>query len=91
VSRYDWDPVKAEANWRKHGVAFEEAAEMLDGDRFYERPDVQHSLGEDRVRTIGFTPTGSLIVVITSVSGPRPRIISARRATKREHDDHVGG
>lgn len=90
VSRYDWDPVKAEANWRKHGITFEEAGEMLDGDRFYERPDVEHSLGEDRVRTIGLTPMGTMIVVITSQSGLRPRIISARRATKREYDEYVG-
>ena len=91
MSRYDWDPAKAEANLRKHGVSFEEAGDMLDGNRFYERPDVRHSFSEARVRTIGFTPTGRLIVVITSITGPRPRIISARRATKREHDDHVGG
>ena len=64
---------------------------MLDGDRFYERPDVEHSFGEVRVRTIGYTQMSKLIVVITSTSGLRPRIISARRATKRERDDHVGG
>ena len=88
--RYDWDPVKAEANLRKHGVSFEEAGEMLDDDRCEERPDLDHSPDESRVRTIGYTPLSNVIVVITSVGGPMPRIISARRATKRERDEYVG-
>lgn len=90
MSRYDWDPVKAVANLRKHRVTFDEAELMLDDDRSQERPDLAHSPGENRVRTIGYTLTGKVIVVITSTSGPRPRIISARRATKRERDEYVG-
>ncbi len=90
MTRYDWDPDKAEANLRKHGVTFDEAVEMLDEDRSDERPDIEHSLGEVRVRTIGYTLMGKVIVVITSQSGPRPRIISARRATKRECHEYAG-
>jgi uncharacterized DUF497 family protein len=88
--KYLWDPEKAVANLRKHGVSFEEAAVMLDGDRFEERPDIEHSLKEVRVRTIGHARLGRLLVVITSISGPRPRIISARRATKRERHEYAG-
>ena len=87
MSRYDWDPVKAEANRRKHGVTFEEAEQVLDGDQTYERPDIASRLDDDRVRTIGFSRRARLLVVITSTGGPWPRIISARRATKRERDD----
>jgi uncharacterized DUF497 family protein len=90
VSGFDWDPVKAEANRRKHGITFEHAKEMLDRNRSYERPDVDHSVDEDRNRTIGYTSEGQVIVVITSISGPVPRIISARRATKRERNEYVG-
>ena len=90
VSRYEWDLEKAESNLRKHGITFEGAAKMLDTDRSYERPDVQHSYGEPRIRTIGYSPMGQVIVVITSTGGPKPRIISARRATKRERDEYVG-
>ena len=90
MSRYDWDPRKAEINWRKHGITFEEAEEMLADDRSQEWPDPAHSLGEVRIRTIGYTAMGTVIVVITSTSGHRPRIISARRATKRERNEFVG-
>ena len=86
---YDWDPKKAEVNRRKHGVTFDEAIEMLDDPRSEERPDVGHSLGEVRIRTIGYTPMNKLIVVITSTGGSMPRIISARRATKRERDAYI--
>ena len=88
--RYDWDPEKAEANLHKHGVSFEGASQMLDGDRDEERPDIEHSNSEVRIRTIGHTPLDKIIVVITSTGGPRPRIITARRATKRERHEYVG-
>jgi len=90
MSRFAWDPEKAEANLRKHGVSFDEADEMLDDDRCEERPDLVHSFSEVRVRTIGYTAMNKVIVVITSVDGQRPRIISARRATKRERDEYTG-
>jgi len=47
-------------------------------------------LSEPRIRTIGYSPMGQVIVVITSTGGPKPRIISARRATKRERDEYAG-
>jgi uncharacterized DUF497 family protein len=90
VSGFGWDPEKAEANRRKHGITFEQAEEMLEDDRSDEQPDPRHSLGGTRARTIGYTKRGAVIVVITSNSGPRPRIISARRATKRERNEYVG-
>jgi uncharacterized DUF497 family protein len=46
--------------------------------------------GEERVKTIGWSSMARIIVVITSEGGPRPRIISARRASKRERDEYLG-
>jgi len=73
VSRYDWDPEKARVNLLKHGVLFEEAEEMLQNAQSEERPDATHSFGDVRIRTIGYTARSRLIVVITSIGGPRPR------------------
>jgi len=89
VSSYEWNAKKAEANRRKHGVTFLEAEEALDDPRSHEHPDTEHSFGDVRIRTIGYTMKAKLIVVVTSVDGPRPRIISARRATKRERDAYT--
>ena len=84
MSRYDWDPKKAESNARKHGVTFYEAESTASHPFAIEELDVGHSALETRLKVIGWSPMDRVVVVIVSVDGPRPRIISARRATKRE-------
>lgn len=81
---YDWDPLKAEENFRKHGVTFREAAQAARDPLRLLMPDAAHSSIEPRVRILGHTAKGVLLVVILSVRGPWPRIISAWRASKRE-------
>ncbi len=90
MSRFDWDPVKAEANFRKHGVTSEEADQVTSSPLSIVEHDVDHCRVEARAKIMGWSPMGRLIVVIVSLGGPRPRIISARRATKRERDEYVG-
>ncbi|MBA2374091.1 MAG: BrnT family toxin [Chloroflexi bacterium] len=55
----------------------------------WDQADPDHSGSEERLRVIGWSPIGRLLVVIGSASGPRPRIISARRATKRERHAYI--
>jgi uncharacterized protein len=81
---YDWDEVKAEANVRQHAVSFGEAETVVDDMLSLWVADVAHSDVEARLRIVGWSAKGRLLVVIVSASGSRPRIISARRATKRE-------
>jgi uncharacterized DUF497 family protein len=84
MSRYTWDPEKAIDNLAKHGITFEEAWTVdLDPLRRI-RPDPFHDPGDERQLMIGHSSMQQLLVVVTSERGPRPRIISARRATKRE-------
>jgi uncharacterized protein len=84
VSRYDWDPEKARENLAKHGVTFEEAATLDDDPLHRTWPDPRHISDEPRFVLVGTSREGLLLIVITSESGRRPRIITARRATKRE-------
>lgn len=83
VTRYTWDPEKARINLAKHGVSFEEAKEALMHPLARREPDPRSVGFEDRFRVVGWTRRGTLVVVIASAARP-PRIISARRATKRE-------
>lgn len=85
---YDWDPEKAEANLRKHGVSFEEAQTVPDSHLARWLIDQAHSDDEERSWVIGPSSLGSLLLVVTSEGGPRPRIISAWRATKRERREY---
>lgn len=89
MSRYDWDIAKAEQNVRQHGITFEEAENVVTSPMAFEEPDVDHSRAEKRVKMIGWSPLGRCLVVIVSAEGPRPRIISARRASKRERDAYT--
>ena len=84
MSRYDWDRRKAAANHAVHGITFEEAEDAVSSPLAMEEQDVDHSGVEHRVRITGWSSLGRVLVVIVSMSGDKPRIISARRATKRE-------
>ena len=81
---FKWDPAKAALNTRKHGVDFREAASVLDDSLSTTFPDVDHSGQERRFLTIGVSTKQRLLVVSHAEDGRTLRIISARRATRRE-------
>jgi len=82
---FSWDPKKDEANRRKHGVSFQEAAELLRGDSDYlEIYDEEHSHNEDRFIAIGPIRRGVIVVVFTERDDDVVRIISARMAAAAE-------
>jgi len=83
MSEEDWDAIKAEDNAAKHGVSFLEARSVFDDPFAIVDPDARHSGDEERWRWLGMSRLNRLLVVIASAD----RIISARRATKRERHD----
>jgi uncharacterized DUF497 family protein len=81
--RAQFDPAKAATNLRKHGVSFADA-EGVFADPLavsMEDPDAQ---GERRFVAIGFGNAGELLVVVYAERGNEYRLISARRATRKE-------
>jgi uncharacterized DUF497 family protein len=82
--RFEWDPKKAAANLRKHGVSFEEATTALRDDLAATGHDPDHSVGERRFITFGTSMRGRLLVIAHTDRGDVIRIISARPATKSE-------
>lgn len=79
---YEWDPRKAAANLRKHGVSFDEASEALVDPRAIEDADPDHA---DRVRLIGCSRRQRILfVVYIEVRDDRYRIVTARRALPQE-------
>ena len=88
MSRYDWDPEKARINLAKHSVSLDDAATVdLDPLKVI-LPDPGHDAADQRFLLIGHSTEGHLLVVVTSERGPRPRIIAAWRATKRERREY---
>jgi len=83
---FEWNPGKDKANRAKHGLSFEEATELFtSGNDFLEIYDEEHSDDEDRFIAIGPIETGVVVVVAyTERDDDVIRIVSARRATKKE-------
>ncbi len=81
---FTWDPQKDAQNQRKHGVGFREAASVLEDPLSTTFPDPAHSRGEQRYVTIGRSRLGQTLVVGHAERGDTIRIISARKATRRE-------
>lgn len=80
-----WDEAKNAANRKKHGVSFEQAKVLLaDDSHRLEIYDDEHSTAEDRFFAIGPAGGEMLVVVYAEPREGVLRIISARRATRRE-------
>ena len=83
--RFEWNEEKALANERKHAISFAEVTALFtSGVDYLEIFDVEHSLDEERFVCIGPIARGIVLVVIVDVDTDLIRIISARRATRRE-------
>lgn len=91
---FQWDPRKAESNARKHGVSFEQAAEIFLDALHLTVFDDEHSEIEERWVTLGMAQNGTLLVVVHTFAehgnSATVRIISARAATKYEQRQYQG-
>lgn len=85
---FEWDPEKAEANLRDHGVAFTEAQTVFGDPHEVTIPDPDHSDGEFRFLSLGRSEADRLLIVSYTERGSRIRIISAREATPRERREY---
>jgi uncharacterized DUF497 family protein len=91
--RFDWDPAKAKANVRKHGVSFEEALSVFYDEFAVQFFDSEHSSNEERFLLLGMG-SGARVVLVCHCereAGNVVRIFSARKATKRECAFYGGG
>lgn len=86
--KFEWDDEKARANIKRHDVSFEDARGVFDDPSFLDEPDESMDYGEERFLAIGMVNT-SLIAVVYTPRVARIRIISARKATSKEHHDYA--
>lgn len=82
--RFEWDDAKETINIRKHGVDFDEAAEIFYDPVGLELYDKEHSDHEERFIRLGKSRRGRFLVTSFTERGETIRIISSRRATRRE-------
>jgi uncharacterized DUF497 family protein len=81
---FEWDEKKAQANQRKHGVSFHEAAMVFGDPLAVTFADPDHSESEHRYVTFGLSQANRFLVVAHADRGQKVRIISARIMTRQE-------
>jgi uncharacterized protein len=80
----EWDANKAAANLKKHGVSFDEGASALLDPMALAQED-NSSSGEHRWVLVGMSTRARLVTVVYTLrAGDRIRLISARKATRKE-------
>jgi uncharacterized DUF497 family protein len=89
--RFEWDPVKAARNLRKHGVSFLEATTAFGDPMSLTIFDPDHSEREDRFLLLGRTFSGRLVVVVHTDREDSVRVVSARMATSHERKTYEDG
>ena len=87
---FSWDEKKNAANKEKHGVSFEEAKYIFNDPNTIEIYDCKHNMTEDRWKIIGMNGWG-LFTVICTEKDETIRIISARKADKKEEEVYFYG
>ena len=85
---FEWDSRKARSNLAKHSVGFEEASTIFGDPLSLTIPDPEHSRMERRYITMGRAFNAKLLVVVHTNRGDNIRIISARRASRRERKSY---
>jgi uncharacterized protein len=88
---YEWDPAKAASNLRQHRVSFAEATSVFLDPVALTFDDPDHSDEEDREITIGTSSKQRVLFVSHCARGDRIRVISARKATRRERKQYAEG
>ena len=81
---FEWDNTKAQSNLQKHGVSFEEASTVFGDTLSITIDDPLHSQDEDRLILIGLSEDLKTLVVVHVEKRETIRIISARKASKKE-------
>ena len=89
--RFEWDPRKADANLRTHGIGFAEAVTVLE-DVFALTREDPDAVGEERFVTLGLSDQVNLLVVVYVYREPDIiRVLSAWRANRRQGELYEEG
>jgi len=85
---FEWDPDKAKKNLKIHGISFDEASTAFKDTLSLVIFDPIHSDKEDRLVLVGNSCNNRLLVIVHTERRNRVRIISARKATKKERKQY---
>jgi uncharacterized DUF497 family protein len=91
---FEWDENKNNSNIFKHGIDFNDAIQVFADPSVAVQEDTRKDYGERRFQAVGLVSEGLLLVVYTERKGNMLRIISARKANRKErffYNPHLAG
>ena len=83
---FEWDEKKARSNLKDHKVSFEEGTTIFSDPFVAMKPDLEHSINEERNIGIGISAKGRVLLLVYTHRGENRRIISCRKATPAERE-----
>ena len=91
--KFEWDEVKNDLNFKKHGIWFEEAQTVWTDPSSQEFFDPEHSSQEERFIRVGYSTAQRILLIVfcEKENGRAIRIISARKATPKERKQYEEG
>jgi uncharacterized DUF497 family protein len=84
---FEWDPAKARENIKVHGVDFADAVGVFDNP--YLEWEDSDTKGEERFVALGMDLLARLLMVVYTYRPGKIRMISARKATKKEGKEYA--
>ncbi|MBM4175998.1 MAG: BrnT family toxin [Ignavibacteria bacterium] len=86
--KFEWNQSKADSNFVKHRVSFEESLTVFDDPLAFIFEDKKHSIIVKREIIIGHSSSGRLLIVVFNERSNKIRIISSRQTTKKERRNY---
>lgn len=88
---FEWDETKAKKNEHDHQVTFHEGATIFHDPHIATMSDPDHSEDEARYLSLGYSSQGRVLLVSDTDRGNNIRVISCRKATRREQNMYEKG
>ena len=87
IVKFEWDEKKNQTNIEDHGVSFRKASTVFSDENAVIADDVNHSFDEDGFLIIGRSYDKDVLFVCFCIrNGDTVRLISARKANKKERE-----
>jgi uncharacterized DUF497 family protein len=81
---FEWDEGNSQKSWIKHKITAGQAQQVFFDMKKIVYKDAPHSRGEERYIVLGKTEAAEVLFVVYTLRGKHVRIISARRANRKE-------
>lgn len=84
ITGFEWDKGNIDKSYQKHGITPNEAEGVFLDEDILLLEDIKHSKQEERFEAIGKIIKGDVLFLVFTVRKSKIRIISARKANKKE-------